>query len=65
MFTKRIIEPEEELTFDYANASGSPSAELGVNDELHTPDQPEGSGRTRCLCGSKGCRGWMPFDESL
>jgi histone-lysine N-methyltransferase SETMAR len=49
--------PGEELTYDYANASG-----LGGGEE----DSKGGdTSLTRCLCGSKNCRGWMPFDPDV
>ncbi|WRT65809.1 uncharacterized protein IL334_002758 [Kwoniella shivajii] len=65
IFTKRYIKKGEELTFDYANASGSPlSAEdlrrTSGNERLEVREK-----RTRCLCGTQTCRGWMPFDETL
>lgn len=60
--TRRIILPGEELTFDYSNASGQVVADRGV---LRHGDSSVGVGRTRCLCGSKKCRKWMPFDETL
>ncbi|WWD16387.1 hypothetical protein CI109_100813 [Kwoniella shandongensis] len=58
IYSKTVIRPGEELTFDYANASGGPTVREAKGAE-------EGSNRTRCLCGADRCRGWMPFDESL
>ncbi|WVF66006.1 hypothetical protein IAT40_000744 [Kwoniella sp. CBS 6097] len=68
IFTKRDIQPEEELTFDYANASGSSDdLDRGSSQPNTGPDDKKGRGvgRVRCLCGTDICRGWMPFDESL
>lgn len=60
LFASRDIEAGEELGFDYADAGGG-NEELadGGREEL------ESRARTRCLCGSPGCRGWMPFDREL
>lgn len=55
---KRDIEPEEELTYDYANASGA-----AVDEHVAGVSTPRGS--TRCLCGASNCRGWMPFDPDV
>ncbi|WVO14683.1 hypothetical protein L204_102320 [Cryptococcus depauperatus] len=60
IFTNRDIRPEEELTFDYANASG----QRQLTDQL-LEKSATSTERTRCLCGTNRCRGWMPFDESL
>ncbi|KAK8861690.1 hypothetical protein IAR55_002513 [Kwoniella newhampshirensis] len=57
-YTKRYVKPGEELTFDYANASGGPWTKEAKGDEHNDK-------RTRCLCGSTRCRGWMPYDETL
>ncbi|WVQ93650.1 hypothetical protein IAU59_000726 [Kwoniella sp. CBS 9459] len=77
IFTKRDIQSGEELTFDYANASGS-AIQLNrlnqdqeeehltrVNRQRKGEEQEGCSSRVRCLCGSEKCRGWMPFDETL
>ncbi|OCF75113.1 hypothetical protein I204_03962 [Kwoniella mangroviensis CBS 8886] len=63
IFTKRDIKYGEELTFDYANASGSTELALTLEKESH--HEQHGKKRTKCLCNSTQCRGWMPFDESL
>jgi hypothetical protein len=55
------VKDGEELTFDYGDASGRGNRES-------KSDQGEETGeglRTRCLCGSANCRGFMPFDETL
>ncbi|WWC60431.1 uncharacterized protein I303_103003 [Kwoniella dejecticola CBS 10117] len=62
IFTKRDIQAGEELTFDYANASGSPELASKLRSEGFVGDQGE---RTKCLCGTQLCREWMPFDETL
>lgn len=53
------MKPGEELTFDYGDASGAGTTS-GRDQGKDTPE-----GRTRCLCGTNKCRGWMPFDETL
>ena len=53
-----MVREGEELTFDYANASGEEGSG-GRGKEVG------GGGRTRCLCGAERCRGWMPFNETL
>ncbi|OXB33583.1 SET domain-containing protein [Cryptococcus neoformans] len=63
IFTNRDIHPEEELTFDYSNASGEPQRAIELIQESKTQENTKG--RTRCLCGAEQCRGWMPFDETL
>ncbi|CAG8464661.1 2975_t:CDS:2, partial [Funneliformis caledonium] len=54
LFAKRDIEIGEELTFDYSG---------GINDNI------EGNNisvkRKKCLCGSQGCKEFLPFDQSL
>nr|XP_019011956.1 uncharacterized protein I206_02793 [Kwoniella pini CBS 10737]OCF50737.1 hypothetical protein I206_02793 [Kwoniella pini CBS 10737] len=62
IFTKRGVRVGEELTFDYANASGSVDLAAQLDRQNVIED---GAGRTKCLCGSQKCRGWMPFDETL
>jgi len=47
----------EELTYDYADASGIGGESMGTEEG--------GAGLTRCLCGARNCRGWMPFDPDL
>ena len=50
--------PGEELTYDYADASGlAPGAQEAPKDGR--------DGLTKCLCGSRNCRGWMPFDPDV
>jgi len=56
---KRPVRPGEELTFDYGDASGVRATSLDNLEEDRHGD------RTRCLCGTTKCRGWMPFDETL
>ncbi|KAL0242137.1 hypothetical protein I308_105766 [Cryptococcus tetragattii IND107] len=62
IFTNKNIHPEEELTFDYANASGDPQRALELIQETIEEDT---KGKTRCHCRAEQCRGWMPFDETL
>ncbi|OCF36309.1 hypothetical protein I316_02184 [Kwoniella heveanensis BCC8398] len=66
IFTRRDIRPDEELTFDYADASGSAlqPAERRRTIAAQEDGTTEQSERVRCLCGSDKCRGWMPFDGS-
>ncbi|WWC88055.1 uncharacterized protein L201_002958 [Kwoniella dendrophila CBS 6074] len=66
IFAKRDITKDEELTFDYANASGS--SDFASQTEMIPGEADEDAsekGRNQCLCGSFKCRGWMPFDETL
>ena len=58
--TKRVVTPGEELTFDYGDASraGQPEG----HDSVSTAN---GIARTRCLCGTQLCKGWMPYDPTL
>ncbi|ORX35271.1 hypothetical protein BD324DRAFT_632132 [Kockovaella imperatae] len=62
IFSKSIIQPSEELTFDYGNASGDQDAQDRVEGCVAEDDRPT---LTKCLCGSVRCRGYMPFDSSL
>lgn len=55
---KRGIIPGEELTYDYANASGLAAG-------AQVPPKDGRDGLTKCLCGSRICRGWMPFDPDV
>lgn len=48
----------EELTYDYANASS-------LDAEKEEGPRDGTAGLTRCLCGSRNCRGWMPFDPDV
>lgn len=77
----RLIKPNEELTFDYANASGQEQESHPDNSDpdpnkCQTPPNTEykdcenrledgKTKRTRCLCGTNNCRGWMAYDETL
>ena len=68
--TKRIVEPGEELTFDYGDASGSVAQDDRGRDgddtlTLMSTDIEHPANRTPCLCGASCCRGWMPYDPSL
>ncbi|WVW80275.1 hypothetical protein I302_102253 [Kwoniella bestiolae CBS 10118] len=65
IFTKRDVVDGEELTFDYANASGSTGMASHLEEQGLVQDGIDQKGRTRCLCASERCRGWMPFDERL
>ena len=56
---KRDVAEGEELTYDYADASG-------IGRDSQGQDIGEaGEGLTKCLCGASSCRGWMPFDPDL
>ena len=54
---KRDIAEGEELTYDYADASGIGGESLSIEEV--------GEGLTKCLCGARNCRGRMPFDPDL
>ena len=49
------------MTYDYADASGSGEGGLGEG----TGGTEAKKGLTKCLCGAKNCRGWMPFDPDV
>lgn len=62
VFAARDIDVDEELGFDYADAGGE--AWLFRRDDAPVlPETVEGG--TKCLCGSEGCRGWLPHDATL
>lgn len=50
LFTNKDIKAGEELTFDYGYEND------GGNEK---------NGCTKCLCGSKNCRGFLPFHKSI
>ncbi|KAG0150288.1 hypothetical protein CROQUDRAFT_211969 [Cronartium quercuum f. sp. fusiforme G11] len=73
LFAGRDIARGEELSFDYADASGAlwfrsssdvvrtgSLGRLGDSFQEHTSKI-----LTNCLCGSSGCRGYMPFEPDL
>ncbi|KAK0553190.1 hypothetical protein OC861_001193 [Tilletia horrida] len=65
LFAARDIAAGEQLGFDYAD----PTQLKGKTDVAALTSKPPSEGlqqqelRTRCLCGSVACRGWLPFDE--
>ncbi|PWN20271.1 SET domain-containing protein, partial [Microstroma glucosiphilum] len=63
IFAKRDIAADEELGYDYADASGQMQEE-GEGDGEGGKGVTEGrervEGRTTCRCGSVQCRGWLP-----
>ena len=59
---KRKVAAGDELTFDYGDASGSGDI---VSEEQAGKECEDQEGRTRCFCGTKKCRGWMPYDQTL
>lgn len=62
LFAGRDIARGEELSFDYADASGILWTEKNPN----TREADSGHKTlTKCLCGSSRCRGYMPFVPDL
>lgn len=51
LFAKRDIHKGEELSFDYGDGGGRDCIIL--------------TGSKPCLCASKNCRGFLPFDKEL
>lgn len=61
MFLSRGVIAGEELRFDYADAGGENwyfNRGKIIEDEVKKEDEKE---RTKCGCGSIGCRKWIPF----
>lgn len=55
LFACRDIKAAEELSYDYGTALGDQNiGPIG-----------EGSNRTKCLCGSEMCRGFLPYDKRI
>jgi histone-lysine N-methyltransferase SETMAR len=62
LFAARNIDASEELTFSYGDTSDKKveNSEVGKTSRFSYE-----SLRTKCLCGSNVCTGYLPFDERL
>ena len=59
LFAARAVAEGEELCFDYGDpgrGEGGGGGEGGEGVE---------EGRTKCVCGSDQCKGFLPFDPDL
>ncbi|XP_062843017.1 histone-lysine N-methyltransferase SETMAR [Trichomycterus rosablanca] len=56
LFTRRDVEPGEELTFDYSG---------GHKTQQHEAKGAEDLKRKVCLCGTPNCTGFLPLDLSI
>lgn len=55
LFSLRDVYPGEELSYDYHGT-------IGI-DQIEDEIVKENAMQTRCLCGSKNCRGFLQFSE--
>ncbi|KAM5148018.1 histone-lysine N-methyltransferase SETMAR [Mantella aurantiaca] len=66
LFAARDIQAGEELCYDYSGRAFNAEPSGGTAGK-EREDPPEGAEppRKRCLCGTDGCAGYLPFDGSL
>ncbi|EIW66477.1 hypothetical protein M231_03012 [Tremella mesenterica] len=74
VYTRRDIQPGEQLTFDYSSASSTtplvpPTSSIPSSHPSNTPVSSYKLGemdkRVKCMCQSFKCKGWIPFDPTL
>lgn len=62
LFASRNIDEREELTFSYGDTSykDKENCQVGKNSRFSFETV-----RTKCLCASNDCAGYLPFEECL